>query len=163
MLLDEIREAYFFAISADEVADSANREQMSLLFRFVDSCKNIREEFPGFVQCDGGVDGETLTHTILNKIQDEWGLDMDNCRGQTYDGTGVMAGKRKGVSTRILNLHPKAIYTHCASHILNLCVVKSLNLQIVKNMMGLADSISRFFKNSPKRQLALAVVQSVLN
>ena len=101
-----------------------------------------------------------MTHTTLNKIQNEWGLDMDNCRGQTYDGAGEMAGKRKGVFTRILNLHPKAIYTHCASHILNLCVVKSLNLQIVKNMMGLADCISRFFKNSPKRQLAL---ESVIN
>lgn len=115
----EVCEAHFFGISADEVADLSNREQMSLV-RFVDKDKNIREEFLGFVQCDGGTDGETLTHTILQKFQDEWGLRMENCRGQTYDGAGAMAGCRKGVSTRILGLYPKALYTHCTSHILNL-------------------------------------------
>ena len=45
-LLAEIREAQFFAISADEVADLSNREQMSLVVRFVDRDKNVREEFP---------------------------------------------------------------------------------------------------------------------
>jgi hypothetical protein len=120
--------------------------------------KNIREEFLGFVQCDSGTDGETLTHTILQKVQDEWSLRMENCRGQTYDGTGAMAGRVWGVSTRILSVYPKALYTHCTSHILNLCVVKSLDLQIVKNMMGLADSIAGFFKKSPKRQIALEMV-----
>ena len=71
-LLEEIREAQFFGISADEVADLSNREQMSLVVRFVDKDKNIREEFLGFVQCDSGTDGETLTHTILQNLQDEW-------------------------------------------------------------------------------------------
>ena len=56
---------------------------MSLVVRFVDCDKNIREEFLGFVQCDSGTDGETLTHTILQKVQDEWALRMENCRGQT--------------------------------------------------------------------------------
>ena len=45
---------------------------MSLVVRFVDKDKNIREEFLGFVQCDSGTDGETLTHTILQNLQDEW-------------------------------------------------------------------------------------------
>ena len=68
-----------------------------------------------------------------------------------HDGAGAMAGRIKGVSSRILSVYPKALYTHCTSHILNLCVVKSLDLRNVKNMMGLADSIARFFKNSPKQ------------
>ena len=75
-----------------------------------------------------------------------------------YDGAGAMAGSVRGVSSRIVRVYPKAIYTHCASHVLNLCVVKSLDLRIVKNMMGPADSIARFFKNSPKRQVALEMV-----
>ena len=119
-LLEEIREAHFFGVSADEVADLSNREQMSLVVRFVDKDKNIREEFLGFVQCDSGTDGATLTHIILQKLQDEWGLRMENCRGQTYDGAGAMAGSVRGVSSRILSVYPKALYTHCTSHILNL-------------------------------------------
>ena len=58
----------------------------------------------------------------------------------------------------ILSVYPKVLYTYCTSYILNLCVVKSLDLRIVKNTMGLADSIARFFKNSPKRQVALEMI-----
>ena len=64
----------FLVISADEVADLSNREQMSLVVRIVDKDKNINEEFLGFVQYGSGTDGATLTH-VLQKLQDgdlEW-------------------------------------------------------------------------------------------
>ena len=96
---------------------------MSLVVRFVDKDKNIKQEFLGFVKCDSGTDGETLTHTILYKLQDEWGLRMENCRGQTYDGASALAGSVRGVFFPYyyyLRMYPKALYTHCTSHILNL-------------------------------------------
>jgi len=154
-LLAEIQEAVFFTISADEVADAANKEQMSVVVRFVDESNQIREEFMGFVTCEEGTDGETLSNAILKLVQNDWGLSMDNCRGQAYDGAGNMAGKMKGVANRIIQEYPKATYTHCSSHILNLCVVKGLSLRVIQNMMNLADSIARFFNNSPKRQTGL--------
>ena len=61
--------------------------------------------------------------------------------GQEYDGAGAMAGKSKGVASRILSKYPKALYTHCAAQ--------------VSNMMQTANKILRLFSNSPKRQLAL--------
>ena len=48
----------------------------------------------------------------------------------------------------------KALYTHCASHRLNLCVVKC-SIRKISNMMQSADKVSHFFSISPKRQLAL--------
>ena len=66
-----------------------------------------------------------------------------------------MAGKSKGVAFRILSKYPKALYVHCAAHRLNLCVMKCCSIREVSNMMQTADKISRFFSNSPKRQLAL--------
>ena len=53
---------------------------MSLVVRFVDKDMNIREEFLGFVQCDSGTDGDTLSRTVLQKIEDEWGLVMAEAR-----------------------------------------------------------------------------------
>lgn len=152
-LIKEIRDSVFFSISADEVADSSNTEQLALVIRFVDSDDNIREEFMGFVACTGGTDGETLSKTILHMMEDTFGLDMLNCRGQAYDGAGAMAGKVKGVATRISKKYPKAHYMHCAAHVLNLCIVKALNIRIIQNMMDLADGVFKFFHNSPKRQL----------
>ena len=66
-----------------------------------------------------------------------------------------MAGKNKGAATRILELYPKALYTHCAAHVLNLCIVKCCSIPDIRNTMDIADSISRFFAYSPKRQLCL--------
>ena len=66
-----------------------------------------------------------------------------------------MAGKSKGAATRITSLYPKAVYTHCAAHRLNLCVVKCCDIREVNNMMQTADAVARFFSNSPKWQLAL--------
>ena len=66
-----------------------------------------------------------------------------------------MAGKSKGAAACITAKHPKALYTHCASHRLNLCDAKSCTIREISNMMQSADKVSRFFSNSPKRQLAL--------
>ena len=81
--------------------------------------------------------------------------DMENCRGQAYDGAGAMAGNVKGVSSRISQFYPKAIYIHCNSHVLNLCIVKGLSIREIQNMMDFSDSVCRFYKFSPKRQASL--------
>ena len=48
------------------------------------------------------------------------------------------------------------VYTHCASHRLNLYVMKCCDMREVNNMMQTAaDAIARFFKFSPKRQQAI--------
>ena len=39
--------------------------------------------------------------------------------GQGYDGVSTMSVEKAGVQARILR-QPKAIYTHCAGHSLNL-------------------------------------------
>ena len=66
-----------------------------------------------------------------------------------------MAVKRRGAAARITALYPKAVYMHCAAHALNLCVVKCCSISEIRNTMDIADSICRFFGNSPKRQLSL--------
>ena len=44
-LVDEAREARFFSILADETTDCSNREQLTLVLRYVDSQNQICEEF----------------------------------------------------------------------------------------------------------------------
>ena len=63
-----------------------------------------------------------------------------------------MSGCTKGVAARISMQYPKALYAHCAAHKLNLCIVKCC---AIRNTMETADFITRFFNNSPKRQLEL--------
>ena len=41
------------------------------------------------------------------------GFEIGNLRGQGYDGAGNMAGKKSGVSSRILKLNDETLYVHC--------------------------------------------------
>jgi hypothetical protein len=54
-------------------------------------------------------------------------------RGQDYDGAANMADKFSGVRTRIQTEIPEVYYVHCYTHCLNLAVVKSCQLPIVRN------------------------------
>ena len=110
--------------------------------------------FVAFHECVTGVTGRAIADNILLKLS-QWQLELEYLRGQAYDGAGAMAGKSKGAASYIVTKQPKALYTHCASHRLNLCVVKCCSIREINNMMESADKISRFFNNSPKRQLAL--------
>ena len=48
------------------------------------------------------------------------GLDLDDARGQSYDGCGAMARKEKGVAARIRKRFHKMPFVHCHSYRLNL-------------------------------------------
>ena len=100
------------------------------------------ERFIGFYLCDEGVTGEALAKGILKKLV-EWQLDPQLLQGQAYDGAGVMSGKPKGVGAQITRQYPKALYTHCAAHRLNLCVVKCCSLKDVTNMRRFSCSSSQ--------------------
>lgn len=64
---------------------------------------------------------------------------------------GNMAGRVSGAAARIQANHKNAIYVHCGSHILNLCVASSCKMQLVRNMMDNVRVTSEFFNYSPKR------------
>ena len=154
-ILGRARAAGVFSVMADEATDASNKEQLAICIRFVDRCTlQIEERFMCFSKCDTGVSGEAIADNILGHFE-SWQLPASQLRGQTYDGAGAMAGKRRGASSRIVALHPKALYTHCAAHVLNLCVVKCCSISEIRNAMDIADGVCRFFKYSPKRQLCL--------
>ena len=152
-LVEMVQRARFFSVIADEATDVANDEQLSICVRFVDG-GSPHEKFLAFHECQSGVTGEAIADAILTKLV-EWQLQPQLLCGQAYDGAGAMAGKSKGVASRILSKYPKALYTHCAAHRLNLCVVKCCSIREVSNMMHTVQKVSRFFGSSPKRQLAL--------
>ena len=57
-ILSKVREAQFFTLVADEVTDSSNMEQLSIVLRYVDpnDCC-IKEDLVTFIECDSGISG----------------------------------------------------------------------------------------------------------
>ena len=150
-LSQEIRDSKYFSIMSDEAADISNKENLSVVIRFLDSTKTVREEFVGFYLCEDGTTGAAIKDLIIGAVAD-LGLSMDDCRGQCYDGADNMSGRLNGASSLIRAEHDKAIYVHCMNHRLNLCVADTCQLPLVRNMMDVVRKISEFFDDSPKRQ-----------
>ena len=80
-------------------------------------------------------------------------MDLSKLRGQSYDGAGNMAGTIRGTAAIVSAQCPLALYLHCASHALNLAVVKSLEVTSVRNMIAVVDRVLTFFSAHPKRRV----------
>ncbi|XP_057317074.1 zinc finger MYM-type protein 1-like [Hydractinia symbiolongicarpus] len=131
----QIKRSKYFSVLGDEAVDISNKEQMPVVLRYIDSKDEIRETFLEMAECKLGCSGKGLSNTIIDAVEQN-NLGMNDCRGQGYDGAGAMAGKCSGASTLIKSKFPKAIYVHCASHRLNLCVAAGCKLPMVADMMS---------------------------
>ena len=116
-----------FSIMVDETSDISNTEQLVFCLRYVDEDLTTHEEFIGLHSMDS-----TTAESITRVIQDillRLLLQMSSCRGQCYDGASSMAVCRSGVATTLQQQEPRALYTHCYGHTLNLAVQDSVKKQ----------------------------------
>ena len=63
-----------------------------------------------------------------------------------------MAGHKKSVATQILSVEPRALYTHCDGHSLNLAMYDTIkNCKLTRDAMDITNEVSKLVKFSPKR------------
>ena len=79
----------YFQKIADEVNDVANREEVSLVLRYVFQ-DVVKEVFVGFIAVDR-ITGVALAESILNWLR-KYKLPVSAIRGQCYDGASNMSG-----------------------------------------------------------------------
>ena len=78
-IIQNVKEARFFSIMADEATDSSNAEQLILVIRyFQEKSFQIQEDFIGFLACTN-ITGEFIAKAIIEKVTN-LGLDMSLCR-----------------------------------------------------------------------------------
>lgn len=65
-IVSNVQAAQWFTVIADEVTDAANKEQLSLVLRYVDPDNFlVREDLVGFFECDTGITGRNLADKII--------------------------------------------------------------------------------------------------
>ena len=148
-ILEEVKCAKFYCVIADEVTDASNKEELSIVIRYIYDGQ-IREVFVDFVEVER-ITGQVLGEAILKWLRDH-NISPADMHGQCYDGASNMAGARSGVKSVVQKAAPKAMYFHCAAHRLNLSVVSACGIQAFKNAESYVGEISRFFSFSAKRQ-----------
>ena len=104
----------------DEAHDESIKEQMAVVFRYDDAEGFVKDHFFGLIHV---VDTVALTlkqgiYSLLSKHC----LDIQNIRGQGYDGASNMQGMWNGLQVLILNDCPYAYYIHYFAHRLQLAM-----------------------------------------
>ena len=56
---------------------------------------------------------------------------VSKIQGQCYDGCSTMAGAEGGVATKIQQLEPRAVFTHCYGHVLSLSVSDTVKQSVI--------------------------------
>ena len=103
-----------FCIMVDDARDESMKEQMAVVFRYVDVEGFVKERFFGLIHV-----ADTAALTLKNEIYSllsQHCLDIQNIQGQGYDGASNMRGMWNGLQALILNNCPYAYYIHCFAH-----------------------------------------------
>ena len=90
----------------DEYTDISIKEQPSFCLRSVKEKLEVQEDFLGFCQLTN-----IKSEMIVNAIKDallRFNLQLQNWRGQTYDGASNMPRKKSSAATRITEEQLKA-------------------------------------------------------
>ena len=140
----------FLTVMADETTDSSNREQVTLILRRVTEDLQVHEEFLGLYHV-ASIDAATLT-TAIKDVLIRLNLPFEKLRGQCYDGASAMSSSKRGVAKKISDHEPRAVYTHCYGHALNLAAGDTLKQsKLMKDALETTREITKLIKYSPRR------------
>ena len=135
------------------------KEQCAIVLRYVNDSYEVHEEFVGLYEADK-VDAKSLVMIIKTTLL-SLDIDIQNLRGQTYDGPSVMQGRLSGVATRIKDEVDKAISVHCLNHNLNLTLQEVAKVNtIVSSCLSIVQQLCNIIRNSPKRLAVFNSLQS---
>ena len=144
MIEQELHEAQYYTVLADESKDISKIEQLSIAFRYVHNFRTI-ERFVGFTQASQ-LNAQGLAQLKLSDLH----LDLGNLVSQCYDGASVMSGCNNGVQTIVREKCPHATYIHCSAHRLNLVLV-----DVSKRVKAASDFFCPFVTGSTKKALLI--------
>ena len=147
---------------ADETTDASNEEQVVIVFRYVDNNDfSVEEEFSG-LYCISFIESDTLV-SILKDTLSRLNLPLSTVRGQCYNAASNMSVIRNGVATQICKEEPRAVYTHCYGHLLNLAAVDAIKQsKVMKSALATTHEDTKLIKYSPCRDALFQNLKSEL-
>ncbi|TYH50390.1 hypothetical protein ES332_D10G203400v1 [Gossypium tomentosum] len=103
-----------FSIIMDEARDEPKKEQMTIILKFADKQRQVKEQFFDIVHVKYTA-SLTLKNVIFNVLL-QHSFDIQNFRGQGYDGASNIRGEFNVLQALILNDCRYAYSVHCFAH-----------------------------------------------
>ncbi|CAM4983524.1 unnamed protein product [Rotaria socialis] len=148
-----------FSLICDETCDESTLEQLCFGIRSVNDNYEIFEDVLGLYELSRQ-NAEAIVEVIFD-ILTRCGLNISDCRGQSYDGASSMSGIYGSVSDLVLKQQSKAFFVHCNAHCLDLAVHDLTNeCPTISNCILFTKDIIDFVRRSPKR---LSILKEISN
>lgn len=107
-------------------------------------------------------DAGTL-YQVIKDVLLRLNLSITKARGQCYDGAATMSGCRSRVAKKIMDDEPKAIYTHCYGHSLDLAISDTAKrCDCINNDLSITHEITKLIKKSPRREACFLHLKETL-
>ena len=103
LIISEVKEAKYFGVSIDSTPDIAHIDQLSVIIRYCLSDGHVVERFLEFIPIKHH-DGKYLFEVLQNVLESH-GIDIANCRSQSYDNASNMSGIYSGVQARFREIN----------------------------------------------------------
>ena len=143
LICKDVRESRWYGIIIDETSDISRDEQVSFCLSYLANGTK-KEAFVGF-HSTKTTDGEAL-YKLVKEVMNNLQLELQNIVGECFDGASNMSGVNKGLSARMKECSPLAIYVHCYGHLLNLALQDTLTtVEPLRNTLGTIQSLYNFF------------------
>ena len=152
-ILKSISTSPFLAVMVDETTDKSNKEQLTLVVRWVSEDFTVSEEVLG-LNCLSATNAQSIVSVMKDAfLRFQLGSKL---HGQCYDGCSTMMGAKAGVTAKIEEKEPRAVFTHCYGHSLNLSVSDTIKrLPAMKDCLDTSFELVKLIKFSPKREAML--------
>ena len=151
-----------YSYDFDETTDSSNKEQAVICIRWVNKDFEANEEFLGLHEVEST--NATSLMAMIRDVMIRLNLSFSKLRGQCYDGASSMSGIRTGVATQIQKEEPRAVYTHCYGHSLNLACSDTIKrCKVMNDALDVTQEICKLVKKSPHRDALLHRIKEQLS
>ena len=129
-IANEVKKVKYYSLTVDSTPDVTHIEQLTFTIRYVQDDGTIVERFLKLIDSNGQHDAESTTNHILRTLT-EYDINLDNCRGQSYNNASNLSGKYIEVQARLKALNPLIHYIPCSVHSLNLigsCAAETVSM-----------------------------------
>ena len=161
-IAESLQSTSFFTVMADETTDISNVEQVVICLRWVNEKFEVEEEFVGLYNVAST--GAENIYSVITDVLLRLNLAISKVRGQCYDGAATMSGKKSGVATKLSAAEPRAVFTHCYGHSLNLaCCDAVKQCKLLQDAMDTTHEIAKLIKKSPVRDAIFKLLKEEMS
>jgi len=149
IIVQELSRSKYYSMSVDSTPDLSHTDQLAVTVRYVlDGLPT--EILLTFLPIKSHKAAELVKY-LLDVLESQ-GIDIMNCRGQTYNIACNMAGKFSVMQARTKQENPHAIFVPCAAHSLNLMGGNAVDCCVeAESFFGFMASLYNFFSSSAYR------------